>query len=265
MEISHVNYNNNDYTVCKIPYKDQYKLFVIDHEDLVKLNQETYNITDLIRCGNDWNHQDIGYIRKKLHFPNNTRKYLMLHNLVMDKMTFTGKGQINSVDHINRIEQDNRKGNLRFCSQRFQNYNQTKKKRAIEILNVDVNLIPKCIHLKRDKLPNGTIRERFEVVVKHENDIRIRKNTTGQSKYSLRIKLLQAIEILKNYQHQYPKIVKIYREDFQEELKLQSEFNDILMLSGYTEQIIQENLSNIQYCSEIFTGTDEEYEILLSI
>ena len=47
----------------------------------------------------------------------------------MGKLTFNGKGQTNSIDHINRIPRDNRLENLRELSQTQQNYNQSKRER----------------------------------------------------------------------------------------------------------------------------------------
>jgi hypothetical protein len=67
------------------------------------------------------------------------RKILYLHNFVMNKLTFEGKGQNESVDHINRDGLDNRKCNLRIVSQTQQNINQKKKPRRA-ILPLEYNL-----------------------------------------------------------------------------------------------------------------------------
>ena len=75
---------------------------------------------------------------------NGTHKILYLHNFVMNKLTFEGRGQRESVDHINRDGLDNRKCNLRIVSQTVQNINQNKKARRV-VLPVEYNLNPNDI------------------------------------------------------------------------------------------------------------------------
>jgi len=47
----------------------------------------------------------------------------------MDRLEHNGRGQTESIDHINRIGLDNRKENLRLLSQSRQNCNQKRKPR----------------------------------------------------------------------------------------------------------------------------------------
>lgn len=73
---------------------------------------------------------------------NGSHKILYLHNFIMNKLTFEGKGQKESVDHINRDGLDNRKCNLRIVSQSLQNINQNKKARRV-VLPAEYNINPK--------------------------------------------------------------------------------------------------------------------------
>ena len=75
----------------------------------------------------------------------NKNKILYLHNFVMNKLTFEGKGQKETIDHINRDGMDNRKSNLRLVSQTVQNINQSKKPRKA--------IIPSHYNLSASDLP----------------------------------------------------------------------------------------------------------------
>ena len=72
---------------------------------------------------------------------NGNSKVLYLHNFIMNKLTFEGKGQNETTDHINRDGLDNRKINLRIISQTLQNINQNKKPRRV-VLPAEYNLNP---------------------------------------------------------------------------------------------------------------------------
>jgi len=117
---NNVEYNDNKYTICCIKYNDEYKLFIIDHEDKDKV---------LIK---PWHFAANNYIRHTFYTSEDkTKRDIYLHNFVMDKLTFEGKGQQSTVDHINRIGLDNRKSNLRLVeSQSEQNHNQKLRKRT---------------------------------------------------------------------------------------------------------------------------------------
>ena len=101
--------------------KGQSVRFKIDKDDLEKVQSRHWYATV--------NGQYIGS-----HITmNGVRKILYLHNFVMNKLTFEGKGQLESVDHMNRDGMDNRKSNLRLVSQTLQNINQKKKPRKAEM------------------------------------------------------------------------------------------------------------------------------------
>ena len=110
--------------------------FKIDKDDLEKVRtRQWYTATGRSYIGSHIN------INKKY-------KTLYLHNFIMNKLTFDGKGQKESVDHINRDGLDNRKSNLRIVSQTLQNINQSKKPRRAVLpseYNINTNELPKHI------------------------------------------------------------------------------------------------------------------------
>ena len=77
------------------------ELFLIDAEDY-----------DLVN-GINWSKTKSGYIRG---YCKNKKQYIEIHRLIMG----LSKGDIELVDHSNRIKTDNRKTNLRICND-FQN------------------------------------------------------------------------------------------------------------------------------------------------
>lgn len=111
--------------------------FKIDRDDFDKIQNRNWYIS----TGGK-------YVASHINM-NGNRKILYLHNFIMNKLTFEGKGQKESVDHINRDGLDNRKCNLRIISQTLQNINQKKKPRRVVLppeykLNPDD--LPKHVH-----------------------------------------------------------------------------------------------------------------------
>jgi hypothetical protein len=84
-EINHkiIEHNDKKYIVAYTPYKDEHILFVFDTDDKEKI------------CYNSWCYQnDGGYLGRTFYTDNedNNKKTLCLHNVVMNKLTFEGKG-----------------------------------------------------------------------------------------------------------------------------------------------------------------------------
>ena len=114
-----VIYRDKKYRVCEISTRNKNILFIIDDEDFEKVSEYS-----------GWYMTGKGYIACQV-----TKKYMLyLHNLIMNKLSFDGKGQSITIDHINRITQDNRKENLRIITQSSQNYNQKRRKREVNFI-----------------------------------------------------------------------------------------------------------------------------------
>lgn len=119
----------------------------------------------------------------------------------MNRDAFQGKGQTDSIDHINRIGFDNRKENLRHVSQSEQNINQKQKKRKV-VLPDGCGLSPEDIprHIWYVKA-NGGHGDRFAIEFKTEG---ITWKTTSSKGVSIQAKLEEAKQKLVSFYQTYP-------------------------------------------------------------
>lgn len=132
---------------------------------------------------------------------NKVRKMLYLHNFIMNRIIFPGKGVKNSIDHANRDGLDNRKENLRLATQTEQNINKTAKKR-LATLPEGIEELPTHIwYIKA----NGAHGDRFGIDLKSE---KIKWKTTSSKAVSLQDKLKEAIAKLQEFYIQYPHLKK---------------------------------------------------------
>jgi hypothetical protein len=185
-----IYYNNNKYIVGKLQVKDDYKYFVIDKEDFIKINNIKLHI------------QSVNYVAHSVYIDDN-KKEMYLHNIIMNRYGFPGKGATETVDHINRNPLDNRKENLRIITQSEQNMNQTKKKRNV--------ILPENSELTADDIPkhvwyvkaNGDHGDRFAIEFATE---KIVWKTTSSKKVSLKEKLAQAKEKLQQLYEEFPNL-----------------------------------------------------------
>lgn len=125
------------------------------------------------------------------------RRLVSLHNFVMNRIVFPGKGAKESIDHINRNGLDNRKENLRLVSQTLQNVNQKKKARTT-VLPEGIESIPKHIWYVK---ANGHHGDRFCIELKTE---KICWKTPSSKKFTIKEKLDQAIKQLEIYYEEFP-------------------------------------------------------------
>jgi hypothetical protein len=177
----------------------------------------------------------------------NKTKQLYLHNFVMDKLTFNGKGQTQSIDHINRIGRDNRIENLRELSQTQQNYNQSKRERIVELppgCGIKPNDIPTNIFYRKS---DGIHGDRFLIDIKLPAE-RIRDQSTSSKNIDLKTKLEEAKLKLKKIRVKHPEIIEIDEmvDNFKQRNELIKSFNIILMKSGFPQAIIDKNLAPLE-------------------
>jgi hypothetical protein len=209
-----VYYDGKEYVVGIVQYKEGTQPFVIDKEDYDKISEFR-----------SWRVTANSYIGSYLPV-NGERRTVYLHNIIMGKLTFDGKGQTSTVDHINRIGFDNRKANLRIYTQTEQNLNQRQKPRKV-VLPADSGLtandIPKHIWYIK---PNGGHGDRFAIELKSEGIIW--KSTSSKS-VSLRDKLSQCKEKLEELYELYPHINPEYRGDLRDSLS--ESFDEIVRLA----------------------------------
>jgi hypothetical protein len=210
-----ITYNNNEYVVGKVKVKESYKSFVIDKEDYSKIKDFSWHFTSN------------SYISHNINIEGKI-KALYLHNIVLSRLGFPGKGSKESVDHINRIGLDNRKENLRIITQSEQNFNQSKKKRNIvlpEDSGIHADDIPKHIWYIK---PNGSHGERFAVEFKTENII---WKTTASKNISLKDKLVSAKEKLQELYKLYPQLNPSNEDKLEKIKELSDSYYEIIKLS----------------------------------
>lgn len=215
IDYSHVLYNNKEYTVGTILFKNTDIQFVIDKDDYDKVKDNAWHFTS----GN--------YISSAI-IHDSKRKELYIHNLIMNRIEYPGRGATETIDHINRNGLDNRKENLRILTQTEQNLNQCKKKRSV--------ILPEGCPIKHCDIPthiwymraNGLHGDRFAIEFKTEGFIW--KSTSSKS-VSIYDKLKQAKEKLDEVYKLFPNLNPNRIERVQEITRLTESFEEICSLS----------------------------------
>lgn len=199
VEYKSVTYKEKSYVIGTVIHNSTSLKFIIDEDDFEKVkSRHWYAVTNGKYIGTSI------IIEGK-------KKVLYLHNAIMNKLTFEGKGSTETVDHINRIGVDNRKENLRIVSQSQQNINQSQKQRKSCVLPEDCGLTPEDIpkHIWYIK-PNGLHGDRFGIDLKTEG---IKWKTSSSKLLTLSEKLKQAKEKLEELYFTFPYLKPIEPDD----------------------------------------------------
>jgi len=231
-----VEFHKKKYIVCYCSYNNDDILFVIDDND----NKD-------IILPKKWHYASDGYIGNTYYDSNKIKKELYLHNLLINKLTFDGRGQHNTVDHINRIPRDNRLENLRELSQSHQNINQGKRERTTELptgCGINPQDLPKNIYYKK---PEGLHGDRFYLEIKF-TDPPFRYFSSSSKKIDLKTKLQQTLLKFEEYKKEHPEYVQLLDDinNTKQRNDLRKSFNDILQLSGFPQAIIDKNLAPLE-------------------
>jgi len=210
-----VLYNSNEYVVATLSFNGKDMNFIFDMDDYEKVSSRAWHFIS-------------GHYISSAYMHESKRKELYLHNLVMNRLEFKGKGITETVDHINRNGLDNRKENLRIISQSEQNINQNKKNRNIKLpenCGITSDDIPKHIwYIKA----NGLHGDRFGIDLKTED---IKWKTSSSKKISLKDKLIEAKNKLQELYLQYPYLNPNNQEILEKQEYLQKSFEEIIALS----------------------------------
>jgi len=213
----HISYEDKQYCIGTITSKNGVLRFIIDENDF-----------DMVKS-RSWHISSTGYVVSYYNNEVTTVKQLLLHNLIMNRLTFPGRGAKESVDHINRNPLDNRKENLRIVTQTQQNINQGKKPRNIVKLPENCGIIPEDIprHVWYIKA-NGAHGDRFGIDLKTEN---IKWKSSSSKTLSLQDKLTQAKTKLQELYQQYPYLNPENEDIVKNVDELNRSFNEITSLA----------------------------------
>lgn len=222
MESQIVEYNLKSYAVINLTNK----LFIIDYEDFDKIKDAKLKYTK-----NDYIN---GYFRDNI--------LTFLHIYIMNQP------KNKTVDHITRNPRDNRKNVLKLASQTEQNQNTKRRARTVKLpddCDIEDKDIPRHVWYIH---PNGNHGDGFTIQLKGYNCFEkeeFRWKSSRSKNISLKEKLQQTITKLYELRDTYSELhdVIILQPEHEDKRRiLTNEFNDIIKLSNYDDNIIQNSL-----------------------
>lgn len=221
-----VTYQGKAYWVISIPTESngiQYNMpIIVDYEDYKEVKK--YN----------W-HRIGKYAGYNYYTDENLRHAFYLHQFIIYG---SEKNNKLTIDHINRIGQDNRKENLRKATQTEQNHNRKKVSRSIKLpddCGFNGDDVPQYIDYHG---PSGSHGAHFEVVIKQDGKKVHRQKSSKSKLYTLIQKLNQAKLILKDLMEKKPEWFKdkcINGKLSDEGDKLYESYFEILKLAGIND------------------------------
>jgi hypothetical protein len=155
------------------------------------------------------------------------RKTLFMHNFLMNRDGFNGKGQTESIDHVNGIGYDNRRANLRLVSQSLQNINTRQRTRTVTTLPPEITAsdIPRNVWYIPPSTTHGA---RFCVEFKGIPGVGdIVRKTTSSKTVSILDKLIEAKEIRQDIIDDYP-ILQEHSRISDKAVQLKKEYENII-------------------------------------
>ena len=217
IDYKNIIYNEINYIVGKITKLTGDPIyFIIDQDDAERVKMRSWHT-----C------VDNTYIGSAFTSTDKKRKTLYLHNFVMNRLTFDGKGSIETIDHINGNGFDNRKVNLRITSQSLQNMNTRQRVRTVDDLPAGIAAedIPRGIWYCP---PHGKHSDRFVVELKGIPGVGdIIKKCSSLKTLTARQKLEKAIAYKAELFERYPILREMQRDSEQARL-LQHEYEQIV-------------------------------------
>ena len=224
-----VTYKDKKYIVGYCLHNDEDILFVFDYENKEQIITRRWHL-----------HED--YISNSITDPTDKKKtkQLYLHNFV-----FNTKDNTNFINHINKNIYDNRLENLFELTPIEHNYNQSKIISNLpENCEIDPKDIPKYISYKKETVSHG---DRFIIEIKL-SDIDIFWSSTTSKNTNIKTKLHHTLVKLKEFYNSYKELMELNKKinNYKKQYELKKSFNQILLLSGYPNEIIKKNLIDIE-------------------
>ncbi len=200
-------YNDNKYTIIKIPYKKTTIPVILDKDIYDKIKTKDYN----------WNIMPNGTL-----YTNIKDNTLYLHEIVY--YLKNNRKNNRPIIHLNKIGLDNRYENIiEDTTNKDIKKNLNKKARTIQLKEIDVSKLPSFVWYLKSDDSHG---ERFQI-----NLGDIKWKSTSSDKLSLNYKLEETKKYLRQYKEKNPVQFKIYsmNSDLNESgIKLKNDFYNIL-------------------------------------